>query len=76
VTDRNVWAPGTTHWSQLLGPEARQESWKFFYGNYKDAVSALFRRSGVADDQVEDLVHEFFAVSLQHEFLANRRRRA
>lgn len=67
---RSMWAPGTTHWSVLLAPSSSSDAWQFFYERYRDSVTALFRRSGVREAELEDLVQEFFAASLQREFLA------
>ena len=67
---KNLWGPGTTHWSVLLSPDSPGDAWRFFYERYRDSVSALLRRGGVAEAELEDLVQEFFTATLQREFLA------
>lgn len=65
------WGPGTTEWTRLLvgaGVDAR-DPWSFFYGRYREAVLALYRREGVHPDELEDLVQAFFTAALQQGFL-------
>jgi RNA polymerase sigma factor (sigma-70 family) len=60
---------GSTHWSMLLDVSQREDAWRYFYENYQGAVTALFRYEGAPSSDVDDLVHEFFLVTLSSEFL-------